>query len=140
MVLELVHDLDTAALRPRVSGFDVGDRRHDKPEMVQALCIARRFFTVAAMQREIVASRAQVRVVRVGLPHQLHPEHAHIKILGAIDVGNLERQMTHAAIFDQLCPSPVLYPTTAQIGSTGGMVGALRSMKSIFSNAPASIK
>ena len=92
------------------------------------------------MQREIVASRAQVRVVGVGLPDKLHPEHANVEILGALDVGNLERQMTHAAILDQLCPSRVLYPTTAQIGSDGGAVGALRSMKSIFSNAPLSIK
>ena len=105
MMLELVHDLDADALRPRVTSFDVGDRRHDKPEMVQALRVAAVF---TAMEREIVASRAQVRVVRVGLPDQLHPEHANIKILRALDVGNLERQMTHAAIFDQLFASRVL--------------------------------
>ena len=105
--------------------------------MVQALRVAGH---LAAMQREVVASRAEVRVVGVGLPDDLHPEHADVEILGALDVGNLERQMTHAAILDQLCPSRVLYPTTAQIGSDGGAVGALRSMKSIFSNAPLSIK
>ena len=92
------------------------------------------------MQRQVVASRAQVRVVGVGLPDNLHPEHANVEVPGALDVGNLEREMTHAAIFDQLCPSRVRYPTTAQIGSDGGVVGALRSMKSIFSNAPHSIK
>ena len=114
-----------------------GDRRHDETEMVEALRVAA---VITAMQREIVASRAQVRVVRVGLPDKLHSEHANVEIFRALDVGNLERQMAHAAIFDQLCPSRVRYPTTAQIGSNGGAVGALRSIKSIFSNAPDSIK
>ena len=125
-------------LRPRVSRLNVGDRRHDKAEMVQPIRAAAIAF--AAMQREVVAAGAQVRVVRVRLPHHLHPEHANIEVLRALDVGNLERQMTHATIFDQLFPSRVLYPATAQIGSDGGAVGALRSMKSIFSNAPHSIK
>ena len=105
--------------------------------MVEALRVAAE---LAAMEREIVASGAEVSVVGVGLPHQFHPEHANVEILCALDVGNLERQMTHAAILDQLPASRVLYPTTAQIGSDGGAVGALRSMKSIFSNAPLSIK
>src|SRR5260370_5506587 len=105
--------------------------------MVEPLLISTVF---TAMQREVVASRAQVHVVRVGLPHQLHPEHSNVKVLGALDVGNLERQMSHAAILDQFFASCVLYPTTAQIGSDGGAVGALRSMKSILSNAPTSIK
>src|SRR5579862_7793058 len=137
MVLELVHDLDADALGPRISRLDVGDRRHDKPKMVEPLCV---IAIVTAMQRDVVASRAQIRVVGVRLPDKLHPEHADIEILSALDVGNLERQMTHAAIFDQLVASRVLYPTTAQIGSEGGEVCALRSMKSIFSNAPLSIK
>src|SRR5271154_4483920 len=137
MMLELVHYLNASAPRPRISFLDIGDRRHDEPEMVEPLRVAA---VVAAMQREVVASRTEVRVVGVGLPHELHPEHARVEIFRALDVRNLQRQMTHAAILDQLCPSRGLYPTTAQIGSDGGVVGALRSMKSIFSNAPLSIK
>src|SRR5258708_22468749 len=98
MMLELVHDLDSATLCPRISSLDVGDRRHDKSEMVQSLRVTA---VIAPMQREIVASRAQVRVVRVWLPDQLHPEYPDVKILRALDVGNFERQMSHAAILDQ---------------------------------------
>src|SRR5260370_36403960 len=49
MMLELVHDLDAATLRPRISRLDVGDRRHDKSEMVEPLRVTA---VIAAMQRD----------------------------------------------------------------------------------------
>jgi len=44
---------------------------------------------ITAMERDIVASRAQIRVVRVGLPDQLHAEHANVKVLGPLDIETL---------------------------------------------------
>src|SRR5271168_2842010 len=139
MMLQLVHDLEARAARPFIRCLDVRNRRHDEAQVVEPLpgfiCGGWR-----AMQREVVRARAQIRVVGVGLPDHLHPEYANVKVFRALEVGNFQRQMTHPAIFDQLYPSRVRYPTTAQTGSDGGVVGAPLSINSIFSNPPLSIK
>src|ERR1700752_4888633 len=81
---------------PSPSRFQIGDARHEEAKMIERASarVSRR----PAMEREIVASRAQVGVVRIGLPYQAHPEHPRVKLGRASDVVHSQREMAHAAI------------------------------------------
>jgi len=52
----------------------------------------------SAMKRQVIASAAQVGVVGIGPPYELHPEDAFVKLPGAIDVGNAEGKMAQSSI------------------------------------------
>src|SRR5579862_1218102 len=91
------------------------------------------------VQREVVASGGEIRVLRVGLPYDAHAEDARVERDRAVHIGHLQREMSQSSMLNHWIPA-MRYPTTAQIGSDGGSVGALRSIASIFSNAPLSLK
>src|ERR1700730_11760134 len=96
MVAQRTDYIQSLALCPSPSGLQLADARHDEAEMVERarIRVARR----TAVERDIVASRAQVGVVRIGLPYQAHPEHARVDLGSASDVADPEREMAHAAI------------------------------------------
>src|SRR5579875_3143130 len=64
--------------------------------MIEALGLG--VAALSAMERKIVASAAQVGVVRIGLPNELHPEYARIKLLRALDVGDADGKMAQSSI------------------------------------------
>src|SRR5437899_299225 len=113
MMFEWMHDVDpvVALLRVTPCRFDLGDRWNDEAEMVERLGIARA--DAPSMKRQIVASRRKVRVVRVGLPYEFHPEHSPIEFARTLHIGNTEREMAKAAMSDQLDSPRSRYPRTA---------------------------
>src|ERR1700692_1311245 len=96
MVAQRMNYIQSLGLCPSPSRLQVGDARHDEAQMVERTRV--RIARCTAMEREIVASRAQVGVVRVRLPYQAHPEHSRVELGRACDVGDPEREMAHAAI------------------------------------------
>src|ERR1700752_3613579 len=87
---------------PSPSRFQIGDARHEEAKMIEraGAGVPRR----PAMEREIVASRAEVGVVRIGLPYQAHPEHPRVELGRASYVVHPQREMAHAAIGNHFTP------------------------------------
>jgi len=97
MMLERMRNFEMLGPRPCPRRLDLGNGGHDETEVVEHLRI--RATMRAAMKRQVVASGGQVRVIRVGLPHQAHAEDPRIILRGAFHVGNLERKMAKSSIF-----------------------------------------
>src|ERR1700683_140419 len=93
-----MHDIEAARLRPRPSRFNLRDTWRDESEMIEQLPLGRS--VLAFMQREIIASRRQIRILRIRLPDKLHSENARIEFLRALDIGDLEREMTKSAMIN----------------------------------------
>jgi len=100
MMLEGMRNFEMLRLRPCPGRLDLGDGGYDETEMIEHLCVS--IAMVSAMQREVVGSRGQVRVVRVGLPNEAHAENARIKFRGALDIGNLEREMAKSSVLNHV--------------------------------------
>src|SRR4030095_13133219 len=85
-------------------------RGEEEAEGVEAPAGAGR---VVVVQRQVVAPRAQVDVVRVGLPHDAHAERVAVEAGREADVAHLEGQVTepahgrhaHAAPSSRLLPA-----------------------------------
>ena len=83
-------------MRPRPSRFYFLDTGRDESEMIEDLCVCITMTT--SMKREVVASRREVSVVGVGLPHHAHAEDARVELRGALNIGNPEREMSKSAM------------------------------------------
>src|SRR5579863_559927 len=98
MAPQRMRDFESVALCPCVTRFGLGRGRNDKAQMVQRLLCA--VARIAPMERKVVASRAHVDVVRVGLPYHPHAEYPRIKFARARDVADRQREMAKSAMLD----------------------------------------
>src|SRR5271163_2767412 len=106
MALQWMDNLDLILERPTVAGLGIRDRPDDKAEMIEGLFFGRS--NCSPMERQIIASGTEIGVVRVGLPDDLHPEHAAIELACPIYVGNAQGQMPESAMVDhQPLPSRI---------------------------------
>src|SRR5271156_2506939 len=96
MAAQRMNYVQPLGLGPSPSRFQIGDGRYDEAEMVERTGAAIPWRP--PMQREIVASRAQIGVVRIGLPYQPHAEYPRVKLRRASDVVHPQCEMAQAAI------------------------------------------
>src|SRR5271166_4864845 len=100
MVLQRMRNIEMLALGPRPRSLDIRDARRDEAEMIERLRLGSA--TGASVKCEVVASRGEIRVFRVRLPYDAHPEDARVEGHRAVHIGDLEREVSQAAMLDHV--------------------------------------
>ena len=70
------------------------ERRRARPIAIGAACRG----SPPTMQRQVVVSRRQVHVVRIGLPFDLEPEQIDVEALHGIQLAGVERQVAKTGV------------------------------------------
>ena len=84
MLPERMQDVDLVLPRPFVTHLKLRNRGYDEAEVVQRLSAPGS--SVTPMEREVIASGAQICVVGIRLPYHAHSKYTTIEIRGARDV------------------------------------------------------
>ena len=90
--------LDDHTVRPQefIPGIDRFRVAQDKPEVMEALRTGYGEALGEPVQGEIITAGAEIDIVRIGTPFDLHPQEVHIKALTRLQFLDVEGHMAQA--------------------------------------------
>jgi hypothetical protein len=90
-------DGDAPGLKELMPGVDLLGARKDKADMIEALGSRRCLAFGGAVQGEIVPARAEVHIIGIGAPLDLHTQKIHIEALARFELVDRKGNMAQTA-------------------------------------------
>jgi hypothetical protein len=87
---------DAVRAQEFIPGIDYFRVAQDKPEVMEALRTAYGEALGEPVQGEIITAGAEIDIVRIGTPFDLHPQEVHIKALTRLQFLDMEGHMAQA--------------------------------------------